>query len=69
VVQAFQKANVETASSEIIYYPNSLIPVQDKEVAQKIFRLLGRLDELEDVKNVYMNGDVPDEFAEEEGRQ
>ncbi|MDR0444760.1 MAG: YebC/PmpR family DNA-binding transcriptional regulator [Puniceicoccales bacterium] len=66
VVQAFQKVDVETTSSEIVYYPNNLIPVQDKETAQKIFRLLGRLEELEDVKNVYMNGDVPDEWAEEE---
>ena len=69
VVQAFQKADVEAASSELIYYPNSLILVQDKEIAQKILRLLDRLDEFEDVKNVYMNGDVPDEFTEGESKQ
>jgi YebC/PmpR family DNA-binding regulatory protein len=66
VVQALQKADVETASSEMVYYPNNLIAVQDKETAQKILRLLERLDELEDVKNVYNNGDIPDEFTEEE---
>jgi YebC/PmpR family DNA-binding regulatory protein len=66
VVQAFQKADVETTSSEIIYYPNNLIPIQDRETVQKVLRLLGRLDELEDVKNVYMNGDAPDEFMEVE---
>jgi YebC/PmpR family DNA-binding regulatory protein len=66
VVQALQKADVETTSSEIVYVPNTLIAVQDKETAQKILRLLDRLDELEDVKNVYTNGDIPDEFTEEE---
>ncbi|MDR3143777.1 MAG: YebC/PmpR family DNA-binding transcriptional regulator [Puniceicoccales bacterium] len=65
VAQALQKADVETTSSEIVYYPNSLIPVPERETAQKILRMLDRLDDLDDVKSVYSNGDIPDEWAEE----
>jgi len=66
LAQALQRAGIGATSSEIVYYPNSLIPVQDREMAQKVLRLLDRLDDLEDVKNVYTNGDIPDEWAEEE---
>ena len=38
--------------------PQNLVPVDDDTVAQKIFKVLDALDDLDDVVNVHTNADI-----------
>lgn len=58
VSAALKKAGVEVESGEIAYLPNSLVPVPERDTAQKILRLVEALEDLEDVKAVFSNYDI-----------
>jgi len=60
VSQALSDKEVETASSELAYLPNILVPIEDKETARKVLHLIDALDDLEDVKAVHHNMDLAD---------
>ncbi|MBO6101730.1 MAG: YebC/PmpR family DNA-binding transcriptional regulator, partial [Opitutales bacterium] len=60
VAAALEKAGIEADDSNLAWIPNTLVPVNDAETAQKILRLEDTLDELEDVQNVYSNYDIDD---------
>lgn len=55
VSHALEDAGIEPDSSEIAYIPQNLVPVTQREEAQKILRLIEVLEDLEDVQNVYAN--------------
>lgn len=55
-----EKASIAVASSEITMIPGSYIEV-DAPTAQKMMRIIDALDELEDVQNVHVNFELPDE--------
>lgn len=59
-------SEVETESSELAYLPNILVPVEDKNTARKVFHLIEKLDDLEDVKAVHANMDIADDLIDEE---
>jgi len=44
--------------------PSTTIEV-DKEGAEKLLALIDMLEDLDDVQNVYTNGDIPDEVMEQ----
>jgi YebC/PmpR family DNA-binding regulatory protein len=56
--EALSKAGIEAESAEIAYIPNNLVPIADKDKAQRIQKLLDALDDLDDVKNVFSNEDI-----------
>lgn len=60
VSAALEKAGIVADDSNLAWIPNTLVPVNDAEVAQKLLRLEDTLDELEDVQNVYANYDIDD---------
>jgi YebC/PmpR family DNA-binding regulatory protein len=66
VSQAITDANIPMESSEFVYIPNSLTPVTDPDTAKTILRLIEKLDELEDVKNVHSNFDIDDSILQSE---
>lgn len=66
VSQALGDAGLRMASSDLVYVPNNYVPVADKETARKALRLIELLDELDDVKAVHSNLDLPDGLFEEE---
>jgi transcriptional/translational regulatory protein YebC/TACO1 len=39
------------------------VELTDEKVAHQLMRLMERLEDLDDVQNVYTNADFPDEFA------
>ncbi len=45
--------------------PSYDVKIEDKEIAQKVLKLLNELEELDDVQNVYANFDIPDEILEQ----
>jgi YebC/PmpR family DNA-binding regulatory protein len=59
--EAIEQAGVEYESAEVSLLPSILIPL-DKESAEKIFKLIDAIEELDDVQNVYANFDVSDEI-------
>ncbi|WP_420263870.1 YebC/PmpR family DNA-binding transcriptional regulator [Candidatus Magnetominusculus dajiuhuensis] len=55
-----EKAAIPVSSAEITMIPGSYITV-DNPTAQKMMRIIDALDELEDVQNVHVNFEMPDE--------
>lgn len=69
VSQALNEQSIETASSELAYIPNVMVPVSDKDTARKVLHLVDKLDELEDVKAVHHNMELEDTLLEEISQQ
>ncbi len=57
---ALQNAGMEYESAETSLLPSMSIPL-DAEQAEKVFKLIDAIEELDDVQNVYGNFDVSDE--------
>lgn len=55
VSKAFEDAKLETESGDLVYLPVTTVPVNDAELGAKLLKLVERLDDLEDVKEVYTN--------------
>ena len=58
VLKAFEDAKLVPDSSELVYLPLTLVPINDRELGEKILKLVDKLEELEDVKNVFSNYDI-----------
>ncbi|WP_319467980.1 YebC/PmpR family DNA-binding transcriptional regulator [uncultured Pseudodesulfovibrio sp.] len=65
VQQAFTDAEMEFQSAEINQVPENLVAV-DVETGKKVMRLYDALEDNDDVQNVYMNADLPDDMFDEE---
>lgn len=50
---------ISIASAEVAMFPDNLVPVGEAD-APKVLKLIDLLDELDDVKTVYANFDIPD---------
>ena len=64
VQQAFDDAGMEYESSELSMVPQNYVEV-DADTARKIFRLVDAIDENDDVQQVHVNADFPDEVLAE----
>jgi len=64
VLEALQKAGFEQESADISKIPDQEISL-DKEKAQKVMRIIDKLESLEDVQNVSTNLNLPDDYEEE----
>jgi YebC/PmpR family DNA-binding regulatory protein len=63
VQQAIEAAGLEPQVGEITWIPENTIAV-DGEAAEKLLNLIERLEDLDDVQNVYANYDISDEEME-----
>lgn len=63
VREALEKNEVKIESSELLMVPKSLIPL-DEKAAMQALKLLDRLEEIDDVQNVFSNADIPDSVVE-----
>ncbi len=63
VLNAMNKGGFETDGAEISMVPEAYIS-PDKETASKVQRLIDRLEECEDVQNVYHNVEIPEGLDE-----
>jgi len=64
VLEALQAKNLESVSAEISMVPDTYIEL-DVETTRKVLRLIDKLEEDEDVQNVYSNLDIPEGFEAE----
>jgi YebC/PmpR family DNA-binding regulatory protein len=60
VRDALDGAKVPLASAELAMIPTTTVHLEGKE-AEQVLRLVDRLEEHDDVQNVYANFDIPDE--------
>ena len=65
VRKAVQAAGLDYESAEVQFVPQFTQPIDTTEAAEKLFRLLDAIEDLDDVQNVYSNEDVPDEIGEQ----
>ena len=61
VLEALQAKNFESLSAEVSMVPQSYTAV-DADVAKKVAKLVSKLEEDEDVQNVYTTVEYPEDF-------
>ena len=64
VVEALRAASLEPDHAEVTMLPSTTSPCDDAQ-AEKLLRLIDALEELDDVQNVYSNGEIPDSAFED----
>ena len=64
LVREAVKEGIEVESAELQRIPNTLRQV-DTETIRKVMKIIGILEEDEDVTNVYHDMEIPDDFEEE----
>ncbi len=64
VLEALQGKGFESVSAEISMVPDTYSTL-DEETTRKVLKLIDRLEEDDDVQNVYSNIDIPEGFEEE----
>jgi len=62
VKEAIDAAEISTIDAEITMLPQTITDLEGKE-AEQMVRLMGMLDDCEDVQKVYTNADIPDEIV------
>jgi transcriptional/translational regulatory protein YebC/TACO1 len=60
LAQAITGANIKCLSSEIAYIPISIVQITDGDLAAKILKTIDKLEDLDDVRNVFANFDIDD---------
>lgn len=57
---AIDESGLKVVEAELSYVPNNMITIADKETAQKIFKVMDALDDLDDVVATHSNFDIAD---------
>lgn len=63
VRETLEKNEVRIESSELLMVPKSLVEL-DEKAAMQALKLLDRIEEIDDVQNVFSNADIPDSVVE-----
>jgi transcriptional/translational regulatory protein YebC/TACO1 len=61
---ALEAKKLKIAKAEVSMLPKTKIELAEKEALQAM-RLIDRLEDLDDVQNVYTNAEIPDAVAEQ----
>ncbi|HEX3012527.1 MAG TPA: YebC/PmpR family DNA-binding transcriptional regulator [Syntrophomonadaceae bacterium] len=64
VKEAMEQDGIKIEDADIIMLPQNTVDITDEEQARKIMKLIDVLEDHDDVQNVYMNGNIPDEIME-----
>jgi len=67
VVEGLEKVGFKSSDAELTRLPENIIEVTDEKVASQILKLLDKLEEHDDVQNVYANFDISDEVLQSIG--
>jgi len=60
VTKALENAKIEMLSAELTYIPETTVKLEGED-AQKLMRMIERLEDNEDVQDVYHNAELPDD--------
>ena len=61
--QALEAKKYKVVKAETTLLPKTKIELSDEKVAHQLLRLVDKLEDLDDVQNVYTNADFPETFA------
>ena len=61
VKEALDKTGLESVVAETTMIPSSLVAISDVDTAKKVLRLYEKLEDHDDVQNVYTNFDIPED--------
>lgn len=61
--QALEAKKYKVVKAETPLLPKTKIELSDEKVAHQLLRLVDKLEDLDDVQNVYTNADFPETFA------
>src|SRR5260370_38737582 len=61
--QALEAKNYKVVKAESTMLPKTRLELADEKVAHQVMRLVQKLEDLDDVQNVYTNADFPEEVA------
>jgi transcriptional/translational regulatory protein YebC/TACO1 len=64
MVKMLEQKGIECETAELQRIPNTLRQV-DEETIRKVMKVIGILEEDDDVTNVYHDMEIPDDFEEE----
>lgn len=64
VVEGLEKEGFKSESAELSRIPQNTVPVTDEKTADQILKLLDKLEEHDDVQNVYANFDIDDDVLQ-----
>ncbi len=65
IVKVLEQAEIAISESGVVRIPDSQTPVADAKVAQQVVNLIDKLEDYDDVQNVFANADIPDEILEQ----
>ncbi len=61
VLKAFDKANIPHVSAEVSMVPNTYKDVSQEKI-ERVLDLIDKLEDLDDIQNVYTNMNLPDDY-------
>jgi len=64
VVEGLESEGFKAESAELSRIPQNTIEITDEKIADQILKLLDKLEEHDDVQNVYANFDIADEIIQ-----
>ena len=64
VVEGLEKAGFKSESADLTRIPQNTIEITDEKTADQILKLLDKLEEHDDVQNVYANFDISDDILQ-----
>lgn len=67
VKEALEAASIALVHAEVDNIPDNRIAVEDEDKAASVLKLVGALEELDDVQNVFANYDIDDEIIDRVG--
>ncbi len=64
VVEGLEKEGFKSKNAELTRQPENTIEVTDEKIASQILKLLDKIEEHDDVQNVYANFDISDDILQ-----
>lgn len=64
VVEGLEQAGFKSANAQLTRLPENTIEVTDEKIASQILKLLEKIEEHDDVQNVYSNFDIAEEILQ-----
>jgi YebC/PmpR family DNA-binding regulatory protein len=64
VKEAMEKDGIAIEDADIVMLPENTVEINDEEQARKVMKLIDVLEDHDDVQNVYMNCNIPDDIME-----
>jgi YebC/PmpR family DNA-binding regulatory protein len=67
VVEGLEKAGFKSKNAELTRIPENTVEITDEKIANQILQLMEKIEEHDDVQNVYSNFDISDEILQKLG--